>query len=210
MTPKKWLHRYSPLRGKLPNKGCDICPNDYEWKLFSKMSYEQLKLKHRYRFDGWYQKERSESKSQSLVSHVDCDWRKHESCIREEGNEWGPVVHQVSVELVLSCVIMEMELSLLICMIMVLGSRCSAKSKEAHLVANAQSKHHCLHSGRVMEHRSIVSLAPFLRVLPCALHEVLDGVILDNSIAENVKTRIGDDNGRLMRSWAEGNVHQMH
>lgn len=120
------------------------------------------------------------------VSHVNLHFGEQESCFGEERYEGGPVVHQIVVELVLSCVIVEMKLALLICMIMMLRPWRFAEAEDANLLANAQSKHDGLHSGGVMKHGSVVNLTPIFRWSTCAFHEVLHGIILGNSAAEDI------------------------
>ena len=103
---------------------------------------------------------------------------------------------QIAVEKVFSFEVMETELRRLVRMIVVPSSRRLPKPKDTHSVADPHCEHHCLHSRRIMELLPVVEFPPFFRRLTGVIHEPLQRVVLYYSGAEEIESRVGDDQGR--------------
>lgn len=133
--------------------------------------------------------------------------RRDLECFRQERNRPG-IVLQVVIQSVLSFIVMKLQLCFLIRMVMMLGRIRLPEPEYANSLTDPHREHHRLHTRRVMKQRPFVTFTPIPKPFRSLtlFQELLDRVVLHDPSAQDVESRVRDDQRRGMRGFADGVV----
>lgn len=131
----------------------------------------------------------STATQQSIIEH---NGRNLKSRVTEEWYYLRPL-DQIAVDGVLGLVIVEVELHLLVCVVVVLGIQRLPEAEDTDPIADPDSKHHGLEARGVVEHERVVRSRPLLGRPAGLADEAAQGVVLDDAGAEDVEARVSDE-----------------